>query len=342
MPFPASTPAGEHLQNSRLPRRRVRRGGLALAFYQVPTRPAFTLVELLVAIAIIGILIALLLPAIQQAREAARRTQCVNNIKQLAIATHGYVDVHKKLPPSGIVAEKTLPYGSQTYPVFDQQSGKMFSWAVLLLPFMEETSLYNQFDMSRTVLEQPNEPQATTVAAYLCPSDSTRGQNYRSHFHTGKQFAKGNYAAYVSPMHTDLQLLYPGAQSPPARSSRESPMVSAKPSSLAKFALSTTHVTNAAHGHSHGMRHRSCPRHASRRQRDRQLLHRVSSNAAYAYQSQTPNTTSAQIPMVHSAAQTTCSFKLNSSECLTIPVVQHKRSSSPMNANRGYISAARS
>src|SRR6187401_3327880 len=116
----------------------------------------FTLVELLVVIAIIGILIALLLPAIQQAREAARRMQCANHLKQIALAAHGYTDIHGQLPPSGIVAAKTQIYGSHVYPVFDQQSGKMFSWAMLLLPFVEETNLYNQFDQSRTVLDQPN------------------------------------------------------------------------------------------------------------------------------------------------------------------------------------------
>src|SRR5262249_39478084 len=94
--------------------------------------PGFTLVELLVVIAIIGILIALLLPAVQQARETARRIQCVNHLKQIALAAHGYTDQHGLLPPSGVVAEKTASYGSTQYPVFDQQSGKMFSWAVLL------------------------------------------------------------------------------------------------------------------------------------------------------------------------------------------------------------------
>lgn len=175
-------------------------------------RTGFTLVELLVSIAIIAILIALLLPAVQQARESARRIQCVNHLKQIALAAHGYTDTHGLLPPSGIVETKTFSYNGTDYPVFDQQSGKMFSWAMLLLPFVEETNLYNQFDQSRTALDQPREPQENSVPVYLCPSDSARGRFYSDATTThGKRFAKGNYAAYGSPMHTDLQLIYPGA-----------------------------------------------------------------------------------------------------------------------------------
>lgn len=173
----------------------------------------FTLIELLVVIAIIDILIALLLPAIQQAREAARRIQCASHLKQLALATQNYTDVHGKLPPSGIVESKTLTSNSgKEYPVFDQRSGKMFSWAVLLLPFVEESSLYSQFELSVNVLEQTNEPQERFVPVYLCPSDAALGRLYSDEeFTLGKRFAKGNYAAYVTPFHSDLQLLYPGA-----------------------------------------------------------------------------------------------------------------------------------
>ncbi len=138
--------------------------------------------------------------------------QCASNIKQLALAAHGYVDVHRMLPPSGVVGSTTLKLGAITYPVFDQQTGKMFSWAVLLLPFIEETNLYNQFDQTKTALKQPNEPQQQSVPVYLCPSDAARGRFYSDPtFTLGKRFAKGNYAAYVSPFHTDLQLVYPGA-----------------------------------------------------------------------------------------------------------------------------------
>ena len=174
----------------------------------------FTLVELLVVIAVIGILIGLLLPAVQQARESARRMQCLNSLKQLALATQGYEEMHGILPPSGIVQPKTLTHGDGTirrqYPVFDQRSGKMFSWVVLLLPFLEETSLYSQFDLSRSILDQVNEPQAQAIPTLLCPTDAALGRYYTPPG-SKKRFAKGNYAAYVSPFHSDLQLLYPGA-----------------------------------------------------------------------------------------------------------------------------------
>ena len=194
------------------PRGRHRRHGQTPGSGRISARGGFTLVELLVVIAIVGILVALLLPAVQQAREAARRMQCTSHLKQLALATLNYEDTNGLLPPCGMVEDKTLIYNGQEYPVFDQRSGKMFSWAVLLLPFLEETSLYSQFDLSRNVLEQPAEPQEQPIAVYMCPSDSARGRLYMDEeFTLGKRFAKGNYAAYVTPFHSDLQLLYPGA-----------------------------------------------------------------------------------------------------------------------------------
>ncbi|MGB4727076.1 MAG: DUF1559 domain-containing protein, partial [Thermogutta sp.] len=101
----------------------------------------FTLVELLVVIAIIGILIALLLPAVQAAREAARRSQCTNNLKQIMLAFHNYHDIHKRFGP-GLVkmgnwfAANNCPEG---------QCGT-WSWGAFILPYLEQTSLYQQLN----------------------------------------------------------------------------------------------------------------------------------------------------------------------------------------------------
>ena len=166
----------------------------------------------MVVIAIVGILVSLLMPAVQQAREAARRIQCINNLKQLALATQSYTNTEKRLPPSGLVEDKTLTFKVFfTYPVFDQRSGPMFSWAVLLLPYLEEGNLYDRFDFTHTSLEQPLQPQESFVSTFLCPGDSALGRYYADdEFTGGVRFAKGNYAAYATPFHSDLQLVYPG------------------------------------------------------------------------------------------------------------------------------------
>ncbi len=125
----------------------------------------FTLVELLVVIAIIGILVALLLPAIQAAREAARRTECTNNVKQLGIALHNYHDTHGRFPPSGIL------YGDAPVP---HVLPYHHTWLVMILPFIEEGSLYDQVDKNWPIYKDVNgQPQpivSTKVDTLLCPS----------------------------------------------------------------------------------------------------------------------------------------------------------------------------
>lgn len=184
-----------------------------------PRAAGFTLVELLVVIGIIGLLIALLLPAVQQAREAGRRASCKNNIRQLSLAIQLYEDAHRHLPVSGIVQYPgyrsgmpfELQFNSKPYQ-FVPNSGKMFSWIVLLLPFIEEKTLYESFDQQKTNLEQPQEPGSRTIASLLCPSDLNPGAVFEHPTQTkGKKFAKGNYAAYVSPMHVEFQAVIPGA-----------------------------------------------------------------------------------------------------------------------------------
>ena len=176
----------------------------------------FSLVELLVVIAIMGVLISLLLPAVQAARESARRLQCTNNIRQLALATQNYESSYGRLPPSATLdpRDKTIRSGdvNVAYPVADHEIGKPYSWAVILLPFLEQKNLYDRFDFSRSLFDQESEAQSHTISSYLCPSDEARDRYFVDEELTqGKRFAKGNYAAFVSPFHIDLQLLYPGA-----------------------------------------------------------------------------------------------------------------------------------
>lgn len=131
----------------------------------------FTLVELLVVIAIIGILIALLLPAVQAAREAARRSQCTNNLKQLGIAIHNYHDTHKVFPPGVLAARLNagLP-APNNFPT-------NMSWMPLLLPFMEQQALYDAlkpYIVSRASSNFPTAVFDTVIPGLMCPSDPTK------------------------------------------------------------------------------------------------------------------------------------------------------------------------
>ena len=119
-------------------------------------RRAFTLIELLVVIAIIGVLVSLLLPAVQQAREAARRAQCKNNLKQFGLALHNYHEAHQTFPPG-----TTTSIG-----------GLDASWRALLIPFLDQSNVYLTLDFTKTVSVSPNLAiRRTRLAIMQCPSD---------------------------------------------------------------------------------------------------------------------------------------------------------------------------
>jgi len=148
----------------------------------------FTLIELLVVIAIIAVLVAILLPAVQQAREAARRSQCQNNLKQFGVALHNYHETCGIFPQAKV-------YGAET----QGQSwiaGSGLSWRVMLLPHMDQAGIYNQLDMSewlqvRTINNTFLKFHAKEIPGFFCPSDPTdRVRNLG-----GANSAGTNYAA---------------------------------------------------------------------------------------------------------------------------------------------------
>ena len=134
-------------------------------------RPAFTLVELLVVIAIIGILVALLLPAVQAAREAARRMQCSNNLKQIGLALHNFEGVHKFLPP-GAVAGSTA---TDAHNAFRIPTRVEHGWAIFLLPWLEQQGVYDLYDLRRDWRAPQNRTaRETDLAVFKCPTTPDR------------------------------------------------------------------------------------------------------------------------------------------------------------------------
>jgi prepilin-type N-terminal cleavage/methylation domain-containing protein len=125
-------------------------------------RSAFTLVELLVVIAIIGILVAMLLPAIQASRESARRAQCANSLRQLIVAVHDYEMAHEHFP-SGTVNE--------TGPIRSLPSGHHISWIARILPYLEEGAVFSAMDLSLSAYHHKNDrARQTSLALLICPS----------------------------------------------------------------------------------------------------------------------------------------------------------------------------
>ena len=139
------------------------------------TTSGFTLVELLVVIAIIGVLIALLLPAIQSAREAARRAQCSNNLKQIGLGLLNYETTRKHFPPG-------------QYKPANVKEKAAYSWSVWHLPYMEQQQVFDRLDLTVTAAEQPNNmpdlsgPANAVINSYICPSTG-RLQEFRGSDH---------------------------------------------------------------------------------------------------------------------------------------------------------------
>ena len=125
------------------------------------SRTGFTLIELLVVIAIIAILIALLVPAVQKVRESAARLQCVNNLKQMGLAMHGYHGAMKVFPPGYSASGAYVNGATDTTPGW--------GWGTYILPYLDQSPLYSQFDLTQPVQNYPG--IQAMLAVYLCPSD---------------------------------------------------------------------------------------------------------------------------------------------------------------------------
>ena len=172
-----------------------RRVSPKLAF-RIRRGDGFTLVELLVVIAIIGVLVALLLPAVQQAREAARRSSCVNNMKQIGLAIAQFELSKKVYPPSNT---------DEVFVWDDGKSALNHSWASVIMPYVEESALQDKINFKISALETANQPAAgTIVPIYRCPTYSGPSFTEDNHYPSGK-YAIGNYVALGA---TDVDHIY--------------------------------------------------------------------------------------------------------------------------------------
>jgi len=157
-------------------------------------RFGFTLVELLVVIAIIGVLVALLLPAVTAARESARRTQCINNLKQLGLAMINYHDSMKSLPMGAVYVDPDAPSWTDKASTDFRAPGWGATWAILILPYIEQQAMHSNYNFSLPSINATNtKVTQTNLTIMQCPSAGTM-KPATSPNGIGGVYSKGNYA----------------------------------------------------------------------------------------------------------------------------------------------------
>lgn len=177
----------------------------------------FTLIEVIVVVAIIGLLAALLLPAVQGARESARSTQCFSNLHQLSVALQSYHDAHLAFPPAvvwnggpgeplggGVVSVGPIDRVAIGYSPANGPDRVLANWAVLLLPYLEQENAYKKLDLSKPIDDAANaQVRSTALLVMLCPSDPYNNKPYEratlSGTTSGHNYSRGNYAMNCGP-----------------------------------------------------------------------------------------------------------------------------------------------
>jgi hypothetical protein len=175
------------------------------------------MIEMIVSIAIVGVLAALILPAVQSARESARSMQCFNNLRQFGVALHAYHETHRLFPPAVVWnGGPGEPLGAGQLPVgpidrvaigYSPANGPdrvLANWAILLLPVLEQDNLYKKFDSSKPVDDPVNAAaRGTSLSVMLCPSDPYNNKPYErallAGVASGHTYARGNYAMNFGP-----------------------------------------------------------------------------------------------------------------------------------------------